>query len=128
MQETESNLRELYERFSRGDLPGVLALCTDDISFELPGKSLLPARTNRDSFGPELVGKVMQLSGGSFREEVIDILAGETHAAAYLTHSFEREGRPHSYRTIHLWGVREGKFSSWREFPEDQYQFDAAWS
>ena len=128
MEETERNLRELYARFGRGDLPGVLELCTDDISFEVPGKSQLPSRTSRETFGPELVGKVMQLSGGSFREELIDILAGATHAAAYLTHSFERDGKPYSYRTIHLWGVRGGKFSSWREFPDDQYAFDAAWS
>jgi ketosteroid isomerase-like protein len=128
MQETEGTLRELYTRFGRGDLAGVLELCTDDVTFDVPGKSQLPSRTTKATFGPELVGKVMQLSGGTFREELIDILAGETHAAAYLTHSFERAGKPYSYRTIHLWGLRDGKLSSWREFPEDQHVFDAAWA
>jgi hypothetical protein len=128
MGDIESNLRELYSRFSSGNLPGVLELCTDDIVFELPGNNRLPKRCTKETFGPGLIATVMQLSGGTFREDVVDIMAGESHGAAYLLHSLTRDGKPIEYKTLHLWGVMGDRFCSWRELPEDLYAFDAAWS
>ena len=69
------------------------------------------------TFG-ELIGKVMQLSGGTFREDVVEVLAGDSFGAVYLLHHFERDGKAVAYHTIHLWRAREGRLAEWREYPQ----------
>lgn len=123
----EQMLRDLYAKFSAGDLGGVLAMCTDDVEFRVPGSSPLAGTYGKATF-QELIGKVMTISGGTFREEVVDVIATEEHGVAILDHSLDRGGKPIAYRTDHLWRFRDGKCCGWLERPGDQEAFDRIWS
>jgi ketosteroid isomerase-like protein len=115
-----------YKAFGAGDLPGVLAQCDDGITFTVPGAVSVSGDYTKATF-VDLVVKIMTTSGGTFREEILDILEGEKFVGVWLDHSFTRGGEDLRYRTLHLWGIGENGFTSWREIPEDLHLFEYAW-
>ena len=121
-------LKRLYSEFSKGNLAGVLNLCGDEITFQIPGKSRLAGKYSKETFATGLMAKVMEYSGGSFAEEVHDIMATDLHAAVLATHSITRNGVKSEYRTCHIWRFKDGKPIAWYEYPRDLYQFDALWT
>ena len=124
----EELLRTAYATFARGDVEGYLAVCTDDFTFNVPGQNQMAGSyKGRDEF-LRLIGKVMELSGGAFQEEVHDVLANEEHGVVLALHRFEREGKPHEYRTAHVYHIRDGKLAECWEQPQDQQLFDDAWA
>jgi hypothetical protein len=44
----------------------------------------------------------MEGSGGTFREEVVDVFANDDHGVLLLLHTFERDGVHREYRTAHI--------------------------
>jgi uncharacterized protein len=123
----EDLLRSAYGAFSRGDMDRLLAMCENDMVWHVPGRNQLTGDyKGRDGF-MQLVGKVMELSGGTFSEEAHDLLANEEHGVALLTHSLERDGKKHQFHTVHVWQIKNGKFTEWWEHP-DPVAFDEAWA
>jgi uncharacterized protein len=128
----EQRLRELYALFARGDLGGFLGGCTDDVTFTVPGPNRFTgdrprAIFSRATFG-DLVGVVMEVSAGTFSEEIVDVFANEEHGVLLLVHRLTRNGRPVEYRTAHIVELREGRIATWREYPGDDNRFAEAWS
>ncbi len=124
---SEDLLHELYRRFTGGDVAGVLEMCTDDVVFEVPGNAPFSGRYTKTTFG-DMIGQVMFISGGTFGERAVRIIANDDHGVALLDHWLERGGRRVEYRTDHIWQLRDGKFCSWLERPGNQEEFDRIWS
>lgn len=124
----EAMLRATYEDFGRGDMDAVLANCADDIVFHNPGRSQIAGDyKGRDGF-MALIGKVMELSGGTFQEELTDALANDRHGVALARHSLERNGKKYEYHTVHVWRIKDGKFTEFFEHPGDPTAFEEAWA
>ncbi len=70
----------------------------------------------------------MDLTRGTFRPEVHDILATDEHAAALVTVRAERNGAPAEWRSVDLFHVRDGKFSGHWVHEVDQGVGDSSWS
>src|SRR5262249_34864572 len=85
----QATVRAAYAAFSRGDIPGFLALCTHDITLRVPGDGLLSGTLGKDEFLAKL-GPAMQAVGGTFREEVLGLHAGDESAAALVAQRAER--------------------------------------
>jgi ketosteroid isomerase-like protein len=122
----EEMLRQAYATFAQGDLQGYLKYCTDDITFHVPGRNQVAGDYTREHFASSLISKVMGLTNGSFREAVNDVVANDTRGVVLATHEFERQGKSFSYKTTHVYRIREGKLAEFAEYPEDQYLFDEA--
>jgi ketosteroid isomerase-like protein len=123
---SEQRLRELYARFGRGDLAGFLDGCTDDATFAVPGYAWPSGTHTRDEFIPWIEG-VIGRTGGTFKEDVIDVVANDEHGVLLLVHSFERDGTRHEYQTAHLVELRGDRISRWIEHPGSMREFEAAW-
>lgn len=123
----EDLLAETYACFSRGDMPGFLALCDDDIKFDVPGRTPFSGIHTKADFA-EWIGKVMEISNGTFGERPVHLIANDDHGVAILEHWLERDGRRIEYRTDHIWEFRNGKLSSWQERPGNEEEFNRAWS
>ncbi len=124
----EEMLRGAYGAFARGDLAGYLKVCTASITFRVPGQSCVAGTFTRDEFAPKMIAAVMEASGGTFRETVLDVVANDTRGVVLARHEFERKGRTQSYNTAHVYRIEGGRLASFEEYPEDLYAFDAAWS
>jgi ketosteroid isomerase-like protein len=124
----EELLRRAYADFARGDLAAYLSACTDSITFRVPGRSVVAGTFDREQFLSDMIPRVMEASGGTFRETVLDVVANETRGVVLARHEFERNGRSHAYNTAHVYRIEGGRLASFMEYPEDMYAFDAAWS
>ena len=123
----ESIIREAYASFGRGDVDGYLQACTQDFSFNVPGASAISGSWRGRDGLHELARRAMELTGGSFREEVEDVLANDRHAVVLARHQFVRGGQAKDYRTAHVYEVRDGQLAQCQEQAQDPSVFNDAW-
>ncbi len=124
----EQLLQQLYAAFSRGDLLAVLGFFDDAMLLHVPGTSKVSGTFTKAEFGPVMIARVMELSGGTFRETPDALLADDAYGVALLTHSVQRDGVSHDYKTAHVWRFRDGKAVEWWEYPRDLHEFERIWS
>ncbi len=124
----EDLLRRGYEAFSRGDMDTLgKEVFADDIKFHIKGKNLLAGDYAGHGQVFEYLGRVMELSGGSFGLEVHDVVANDEHALGLTVHTGERQGKIANYWSVHVWHVRNGRLINLLEYAE-QPAFDSFWS
>lgn len=129
MQHTNAKvLEKLYQDFSKGDLNSVLGACADQVTFQVAGKSKLAGKYTKSDFVSGFVAKLTELSGGTFKIEVHDILASDRHGVVLATDTLTRNGKTLEYRTVHVWRFEGGKPVAWYEYPRDLYQYDTIWA
>ena len=122
----EDTLRDLYAKFGRGDIEGFLAGCTDGVTFTVPGQAAVSGEFSKPTFGA-LLAPVIERSGGTFREDVLDVFANDEHGVLLLLHSFDRDSQPRQYRTAHIIGFDDGAIATWQEHPGSMSEFEDAW-
>jgi ketosteroid isomerase-like protein len=123
----EQIIREAYAAFGRGDVEGYLRACTSDFEFHVPGYGGLSGVWAGKQGLHDLAAKAMSLSGGTFQEEVEDVLANDRHAIVLARHRFTRDGSLKEYRTAHVYEVRGGQLARCFEQPRDSASFHGAW-
>jgi len=96
-----ATLRRLYDAFGRGDVESVMAAFPDDVSFHIGGAS--PVAGDYVGKGEVLgyLGTLMERSGGTFRLEVLDILASDERATVLTRETAHRDGRSLDNRAVH---------------------------
>jgi len=121
-------IRNGYDAFARGDVQGALAAFAQDILWHIPGRGPL----SRDYRGPaEVLGffsHFMELSGGTFRIQVDDVLAKGERVVVLCTESAQRGGRSWSSPQVHVWTVRNGRATVFWQYQGDQQTEDEFWS
>jgi ketosteroid isomerase-like protein len=121
-------IKSTYDAFSRGDVPGTMAAFAEDIYWHVPGRGPL----SRDYRGHAEVlgffGHFMELSGGTFRLEVDDVLAKGDRVVVLCTERARRGSRNWSASQVHVWTVRNGKATVFWEYEGDQQGDDEFWS
>ena len=120
-------LEKIYTAFVQGDFEEVLSHCAENMTFQIPGKSPLAGKYDRNTFASGFVAKMDEFSGGTFKMEIHDILASDRHGLVLATDTLTRNGKHFEYRTVHVWRIEGGKPVAWYEYPRDLYQYDAIW-
>jgi hypothetical protein len=72
--------------------------------------------------------RFMELSHGTFRIRVDDMLANDQRVVVLVTESAERNGRRWSSPQVHAWSVQNGKASVFWQYQGDQQTEDEFWS
>jgi uncharacterized protein len=121
-------IRSAYDAFSRGDVQGAIAAFAEDIYWHVPGRGPL----SRDYHGRaevlDFFGRFMELSGGTFQLQVDDVLAKGDRVVVLCTESARRGGRSWSSTQVHVWTVKDGKATVFREYAGDEQGEDEFWS
>jgi ketosteroid isomerase-like protein len=128
---TDSNvdiLRRAYAAFAAGDVPTVLGLFSPDITWHVPGRSPLSGdyKGHEDVVG--FFTKSMELSGGTLRIDVDELIGSGDTVVALTTVSARRNGQSWSSPEAHVWHVRDGKAVDFHEYQGDQQTEDEFWS
>ena len=117
-----------YEAFARGDLGAVSELLSDDIVWHSGGNNILTG----DYEGKEAVlgffGALMQESGGTFSNDIHDMLANDDHGVALVTASATRGDKSFEGNVVHVFHMRDDKMTEFWAFNEDQNLFDEFWA
>jgi uncharacterized protein len=116
------------DALARGDVVAAMSFYTDDVVFHYPGRNPLSGDYRGKGAVLALLSKVMQLTGGSFRPEVHDILASDDHVAALVTVRAERDRTRVEWLSVDLFHVRDGKLSEHWVHEVDQELVDQFWS
>jgi uncharacterized protein len=119
-------VKDAYTAFQRGDVPAILALLRDDVTWELPGPAEIPYAGLRH--GREGAAEFFRLLSES--DEVLGFepqrfLADGDLVIVLGTYEarIKSTGRVAKTDWVHVFELRDGKAVSWREY------FDsAAWA
>jgi uncharacterized protein len=121
-------MRRGYAAYTSGDLETIDRLFADDVVWHVSGRSPISG----DYTGKEQVfgffGKLQELSGGTSRVEVHDLLADDDHGVAIVTQSASRDGRTYEGRVTHVLHLRDGKVTEFWDAYVDQYASDEFWA
>lgn len=121
-------IRNAYEAFGRGDTQSVFAVFAENILWHVPGRGPL----SRDYRGHAEVGgffeHFMDLSEGTFRIQIDEILANGDRVVVLCTETARRAGRSWSSPQVHVWTVKDGRATAFREYEGDQQGEDEFWS
>ncbi|WP_036507950.1 hypothetical protein [Nocardia aobensis] len=63
----------------------------------------------------------MEISGGTYRDELIDIVASDRIGVAIVRHHLERDGGKLSYVLAQVYRFDNGKLVEYREYPEPAF-------
>jgi ketosteroid isomerase-like protein len=114
---------------ARSDTDAVRAALAEDVVWHVPGKNLL----SRDYNGPnEVLGflaHVRELSRGTARPQIIDVLSSQDYVIVLVRVFAERDGRTLD-GSFQAWAYRieGGEIADFWFLVEDRYQVDAFWS
>jgi hypothetical protein len=101
-------VRKGKEAFLSGDLETVKELLADDLVVHTSGDGPFEREyRGRDAFG--FIGQLAQLSGGTYQQEIHDVVASDAHVVALVTVRAERNGRPVEYRSAEVFHVKDGQ-------------------
>ena len=127
----ESNaalIKDTYEAFARGDVAQVFAAFAGDILWHVPGRGPISG----DYRGHAEVGgffqKFMELSSGTFRIEIKDVLSRGDRVVVLCTESAKRGARTWSSPQVHVWTIRDGRVTVFWQYQGDQQTEDEFWS
>jgi uncharacterized protein len=121
-------VRRAYEDFAQGNIPSVFAVFDEGITWHVPGHSPLSG----DYTGHDQVGGFLSThdaaSGGAFSIDVHNVLAEDDLVVALVTVNAERDGLSASFPEIHVWRMKNGKATDFREYQGDEQREDRFWS
>ncbi len=122
-------VRRFHEAQQRGDAAVLMELLADDVVWHVPGKNLL----SRDYVGKgEVAGfwaRARELSGGTVRTELIEVLGGDDFGIALVRVFAEREGRSLGGQfQAFTYRIKDGKVAEFWFMVQDRYAVDAFWS
>jgi ketosteroid isomerase-like protein len=124
----EDLIRQGNDAFSRGDMDTLRALFHPDIVWHAPGRSQLAG----DHQGVDAVlgyfGQTMELTDGSFRVEVHDVVANDVHAVGLNSVHAERAGRTLEDNNTLVFHISDGKVTEVWQYWSDQYAADEVFS
>ena len=119
--------RKGYAAFIAGDMDTLRSLFAPDIVWHVSGKN----HTSGDYQGVDnvlnLFGQYFEETGGTFKVEVHDVLANDTHGVALATLSAQKDGKTLNERYAHVVHIKDGlQTESWI-YAENQYAIDDFW-
>ena len=122
-------LRRGYEAFAKGDMATLTELWSEDAVWHAgSGNNPLAG----DHMGRDAVfaafAKVAELSGGTFRIELHDVLANDEHAVAMTRNTGNRQGKQLDSLDVALYHIRNGRVTEAWAFSQDQRAEDEFWS
>jgi ketosteroid isomerase-like protein len=121
-------LERFFDAFATGRFDVIEASLADDVRSHTPGHSRLAGtREGRDAVLAHL-GRSRELSDGTYRIEIEDLLGGEHHAAVVYRGTASRLGRELDLRHVALYAIEDGRVTEIWFTPLDQDVFDAFWS
>ena len=127
IEDNKRSAAELFARFSASDIPGVLALMTDDVTWRVPGKpelSPVAGIYNKERLERLFNRMLAQLESG-FQMTVLGLLAEGNNVAVEVESQGDlRNGRKYRQQYHFLITFREGRIASVREYLDTHHAFD----
>ena len=120
--------RDAYEAFAKGDLSAIADQFTEDVVWHVGGHSPLAGDYKGQYEVLHFFGRLFELSGGTLKIDVEDILANDDRATVLVHMTAQRGDKVLSQNAVHVFEIENGKTKEFRSFEEDQITEDEFWS
>ncbi len=119
----------LMDAVQAGDLETALGTCTDDAVYRVPGDNLVSGNYRGREAITGFFYKLMEITGGSMRLVMDDVIGADGHAVMFWHGTAERAGESLDSKGIMAFKVNdEGRFTeSWFLY-NDQRAYDEFYS
>jgi uncharacterized protein len=126
----EDLLREAVAAFQRGNMEALQnKYLAEDIRYHIPGRSPVAGDYEGVAEVLGIFGRLFELSGGTLRIELHDVVANDQHAVALFSTRAEREGRQLDGDEVLICHPGpDGRLAEIWTQPGDQYAADEFWS
>jgi ketosteroid isomerase-like protein len=121
-------VRSGFERFVQGDVAGLIGLFADDAVWHVPGTNAVAGDYRGREEIVAFLRRTAELTGGTYRVELLWVVADDEHTVAVYRAQGEREGRGLDIEQALLIQLRDGLWIDIRAQPLDQAAFDAFWA
>jgi hypothetical protein len=118
-------VRGLYRAFAERDLAALDELIAEHAVWHVPGSNPLAGDHRGRAAIVAYFAALSQRTGGTFRAEVIDVLASETRAVAIARSTGQREGKSHDGLYCLLVAVERDQIAEAWLMPADAFALDA---
>jgi ketosteroid isomerase-like protein len=121
-------VRQLIASFQSADVAVIEGALAPDVVWHFPGRTgqLAGAHTGRDAVFAFL-GRVVELTNGTFHLELVDVVANDTRAVVLFNGHGEREQRVLDNPTCLVISMRDGRASEIWEFVWDLEHVEEFW-
>jgi uncharacterized protein len=120
--------RRLYETLAGGDIAGFLDLIADDAVFHIGGDSIVAGEHRGKDAVVALGVKVLEETNGTYRTDLLSVLANDSHAITLHHWSAERRGDRIEMDNFNVYRFENGQVVERWEFIEDRQSHDAFWA
>ncbi len=121
-------IRRGYEAFAKGDVGSFQDVLDPHVVWHEPGRSQIGG----DYHGPEgvlqLIGKLGELSGGTFSFDLVEVLATANRAVALHELTASRGDRVLDMASAVEFEIHQGKITEVTVYHDDTYSFDEFWA
>lgn len=120
-------MRRAYDAFSASDLDALREIVAEDATWHQPGHNAISGDyVGRDAiFG--YFGKLSELTGGTFKAEVIDIVADDERAIAVQRSTATKNGEVYDTKDVLVSEIRDGKFVDTQVYESNPELEDGFW-
>jgi ketosteroid isomerase-like protein len=120
----EELVRRGFDAFTTGDVNLLRELFHQDAVWHAPGRNPVAG----DYQGVEAIlgffARTMEVTGGTFRVELHDVVANDEHAVAIYVSRGQREGRTLDTKDVLVQHIRNGRLTETWQLSADQYAAD----
>jgi ketosteroid isomerase-like protein len=124
----EELVRSAFDAFAKGDVDTLRESMAQDAVWHVPGRNQLSGEHRGVDAILGFFARTMELSGGTFRMDVHDVMANDDHTVALFGARAEREDRTYENRNVLVIHLRDGKLTETWLLSEDQYAADEFFS
>jgi len=117
-------VRRLYDAFARGDVEEIKDCFVHDAVWHLPGRSPIAGDHQGIDAILKFLGKLRELSEGTFRAELTDVVANNRYAVALQHATGTRYAKRLDVTACQVMRIQNGKIAEVRGYYSDQYALD----
>ena len=123
-QENAATIRRGYELFNSGNLEELTRLFAEDVVWHAGGRGRLSGDKRGRDAAFAYFGQLGELTGGTFRAELHDVVANDEHVVGLHTNTAQRGGKSLNLKEALVFHMRDGKVSEVWEHYEDSQTWD----
>jgi ketosteroid isomerase-like protein len=124
----EALVRHIFDAFARREGLALRGLFAEDAVWSVPGQGIMAGtyRGREEIF--RFLGRLPKETGGTYRSELIDVLASDTRAAALYRARGARAGRSLELDQLLLFTIEGGLVTRVLALPSDPETFETFWA
>ncbi|MFN0155805.1 MAG: nuclear transport factor 2 family protein [Gaiella sp.] len=121
-------VRRIFDAFAARDALSLRDVFADDAVWTVPGDGVMAGTFSGPHEILRFLGRLPRETDGTYRSELIDVLASEGRAAAFYRARGERSGRTLDIEQLLLFEISGGLVTRVTALPCDPVAFESFWA